>query len=299
MAVVNNWLVAFRLRTLPLALSVIFMGSFLAASHNAFSWPILALAVTTTLFLQILSNLANDYGDSVHGADSADRIGPQRSVQSGAITAANMKTAMFIFAGLSLASGIALIALALMDLPVSYLVGFFVLGLAAIAAAVKYTAGDNPYGYRGLGDVFVFLFFGLVGVVGSYFLYTKAMDWTILLPASAMGLLSTGVLNLNNMRDHVSDEKAGKITLPVRMGFARAKMYHTLLITLAIAAAAIYVALHFQKPNNLLFLISLPLFIRHLTFVIRCTQPQLLDPELKKLALSTLLFCLLFGAGML
>lgn len=293
------WLNAFRLRTLPLALSVIMMGSFLAASHGAFSWSILILAITTTLFLQILSNLANDYGDTEHGADSDDRIGPKRAVQSGAITAADMKKAMYVFAVLSLVSGLALIVLSLVDLPKSYLIGFFVLGLASIAAAVKYTAGDNPYGYRGLGDLFVFLFFGLVGVAGSYFLYTNTIDWSILLPASAMGLLSTGVLNLNNMRDRVSDERAGKITLPVRMGFAGAKVYHLILVSLAIVSASSYVALHFTELNNLLYVFSLPLFIRHLSFVLQCEEPQLLDPELKKLALSTLAFCLLFGIGML
>ena len=296
---IKAWISAFRLRTLPLALSVIFMGSLLAASQSSFRWSVLILAVTTTLFLQILSNLANDYGDTQNGADSADRIGPARAVQSGAITAEAMKKAMVVFGILSLISGISLIVVSLTDLDWWYSVGFLVLGLASIAAAVKYTAGDNPYGYRGLGDIYVFLFFGLVGVLGSYYLHANRFDPTIILPAASMGLLSTGVLNLNNMRDRISDEKAGKITIPVRLGFASAKIYHFALVVSALVAAAVYVALNFNGYWNLLYLLSFPLFIRHLAFVAECNDPQALDPELKKLALSTLLFCILLGTGML
>lgn len=293
------WISAFRLRTLPLALSVIFMGSLLAASQSSFRWSVLALAVTTTLFLQILSNLANDYGDTQNGADSDDRIGPARAVQSGAITAQAMKKAMVVFGILSLISGISLIVVSLTNLAWWYSVGFLVLGLASIAAAVKYTAGDNPYGYRGLGDIYVFLFFGLVGVLGSYYLHANRFDPTIILPAASMGLLSTGVLNLNNMRDRISDEKAGKITIPVRIGFASAKVYHFVLISAALISAGVYVALNYTGYWNFLFLLSAPLFIKHLAFVAECTDPQALDPELKKLALSTLLFCILLGTGML
>lgn len=299
MATTAHWISAFRLRTLPLALSVIFMGSFLAAAAGEFNTWVFLLAVTTTLFLQILSNLANDYGDSIHGADSADRIGPKRAVQSGAITSADMRKAMFVLGGLSLVSGIALIAVALSALPLLYLLIFLALGLASIAAAVKYTAGNNPYGYRGLGDVFVFIFFGLVGVAGSYYLYTNEMDYLVFLPAITMGLLSTGVLNLNNMRDIKSDQKAGKITLPVRMGLDNAKKYHAGLIIGALGAAILFALIQYQGILNLLFLLCLPLFIKHLNFVMACQNPQELDPELKKLALSTLLLCLLFGVSML
>lgn len=294
----KHWLQAFRLRTLPLALSVIFMGTCLAANNGAMHWGVFGLAVLTTIFLQILSNLANDYGDTQHGADSEHRVGPKRSVQTGAISPQAMLKAMGIFAGLSLISGLLLIWVALGGKTWLYGAVFLLLGLASIAAAIKYTAGSNPYGYRGLGDVFVFIFFGLVGVCGSYYLYTNSFDYTILLPAASMGLLSTGVLNLNNMRDIVSDEKAGKITIPVRLGIQKARIYHSLLIVLPIILTSAFVAIHLTHYANFCFLIVLPLLIRHLRAVWKVNDTQLLDPELKKLALTTLLFALSFGLGM-
>jgi 1,4-dihydroxy-2-naphthoate octaprenyltransferase len=231
---ISNWLSAFRLRTLPLAFSCIITGSFLAALYT-FKWEITLLALLTTLFLQILSNLSNDYGDTVHGADSADRIGPKRAVQSGKISKASMKMAMIVFALLALISGLLLLYIALDN--VKTILIFLLLGLSAITAAIKYTAGKNPYGYKGLGDLFVFIFFGIVGVEGVFFLHTQAFSVNGLLPASAIGLLSVAVLNLNNMRDHVSDAKAGKNTLVVKMGFENAKRYHAALIILSFLCA--------------------------------------------------------------
>lgn len=293
---IKLWIEAFRLRTLPLALSTIIMGAFLAANAFAFSWPVFILAVTTTLFLQILSNLANDYGDTQNGADNAERVGPQRSVQSGAITAEDMRIAMGIFALLALGSGIALLAVAFSNW-VNILL-FLVLGIGAIAAAIKYTAGKNPYGYRGMGDIFVFLFFGLVGTAGTYFLFTSHMEPLILLPAISMGCLSTGVLNLNNMRDHIPDQKAGKITMVVRLGFAKAKQYHQALILTAFGAALLYTFAHYQSIWQFAFVLTAPIFLNHLRFVAQTKEPALLDPQLKVLALSTLLFSVLFGLGL-
>lgn len=293
------WISAFRLRTLPLALSVIFMGTFLAAEAEQFDGLIFGLAVLTTLFLQILSNLANDYGDSIHGADSSDRKGPSRAVQTGAISSGAMLKAIYFFSTYALLSGLALIYFGLKDLEWSYNLLFLFLGIGAIAAAIKYTAGKNPYGYRGLGDIFVFLFFGPVGVVGSYFLMSKTFDWTILLPASSMGLLSVGVLNVNNMRDHISDKKAGKISLVVKMGFENAKTYHTALITLAFMSMALFVQINQLPLQAFCFLVTLPLFLRHLRFVWDVKEPEKLDKQLKVLALSTLLFCLSAGFGLL
>ena len=293
---ITLWLSAFRLRTLPLALSTIFMGSFLAANVFAFRWPVFALAVTTTLFLQILSNLANDYGDHQHGADNDGRIGPKRAVQSGAISPKDMRIAMGIFAVLALISGVGLLMVAFNDwLNILLFLG---IGLGAIAAAVKYTAGKNPYGYRGMGDVFVFIFFGLVGTAGTYFLYTASLEPLILLPAITMGCLSTGVLNLNNLRDHVNDKKAGKITMVVRLGYEKAKQYHQALIITAFAAALLFTLAHYQSIWQFAFLLSTPIFINHLRTVAQTKEPALLDPQLKVLALSTLLFSLLFGFGL-
>ncbi|WP_291785670.1 1,4-dihydroxy-2-naphthoate octaprenyltransferase, partial [Cecembia sp.] len=201
------WMHAIRLRTLPLALSCIFMGSFLAAYTGHLRWEVLILAALTTVFLQILSNLANDYGDSVHGADSVERKGPIRAVQSGLISLKEMKRAMFILAGLSLLTGLVLLYVAVQNWVTFSL--FLFLGLLAIWAAISYTSGKNPYGYVGLGDLSVFLFFGLLGVAGTYFLHSLSLSWSILWPAFSLGCFSTAVLNINNIRDIESDQKAG------------------------------------------------------------------------------------------
>ncbi len=293
---IKPWLSAFRLRTLPLALSTIIMGSFLAANVFAFRWPVFVLAVATTLFLQILSNLANDYGDSQHGADNAGRVGPKRAVQSGAISAADMSIAMIVFALLALGSGIALLAVAFKNwLNILLFLG---LGIGAIAAAIKYTAGKNPYGYRGMGDIFVFIFFGLVGTAGTYFLYTNHLDPLVLLPAISMGCLSTGVLNLNNLRDHINDKKAGKITMVVRLGYEKAKQYQQALIITAFAAAILFTIIRYESIWQLPFLLTAPIFLNQLRTINQTEDPALLDPQLKVLALSTLLFSVLFGAGL-
>ena len=296
-SIIKHWLQAFRLRTLPLALSSIFMGNFLAKWQGEFDWSILGLAVSTTIFLQILSNLANDYGDSIHGADSEDREGPSRAVQTGAISKSQMKTAMIIFAVLSLVSGISLLAVAFSDQWFLVLV-FLILGVAAIYAAITYTAGSNPYGYRGLGDISVLIFFGLVGVFGSYYLQTKALDWNILLPALSCGLLATGVLNVNNIRDIESDEKAGKISIPVRIGRDKAVVYHFFLLGLAMLCAVWFALLNDFHWLSFLFVISFPLIIKNAVAVKTKTTAAALDPYLKQLALSTLLFVILFGIGL-
>ncbi len=292
------WLEAIRLRTLPLALSCIGMGSFLAAYDGHFSLPILILAAITTISLQILSNLANDYGDTIHGADSAEREGPKRAVQSGAITSAEMKRAIVILAIISLISGIALIWLALGDQ--WYLALLFLgFGLASIWAAITYTAGKNPYGYMGLGDISVFIFFGLLGVGGTYFLHAGSITWDFILPAVSCGLFATGVLNLNNIRDITSDIKAGKRSIPVRLGRSKAIIYHWTLLALGFGAACWFVALNQASLFSWLFVFSAPLFLINARAVAIHQTASTLDPFLKQLAISTLLFVLLFGIGIL
>jgi 1,4-dihydroxy-2-naphthoate octaprenyltransferase len=297
----NSWLSAFRLRTLPLALSSIIMGSFLAATHNSstnqFDIKIFGLCISTTILLQILSNLANDYGDSQHGADSKDRKGPQRAVQAGLISAQAMKNAMLLFAILALMSGLALLWVALGN-HVTLFLTFLGLGIVAIIAAVTYTAGAKPYGYAGLGDISVLIFFGLVGVMGCYFLYAKNISWDLLLPAISCGAFSVAVLNINNIRDIESDFKAGKLSIPVRLGREKAVIYHFVLLFLGLSSAIIYTVLHWQNPIQLLFLITLPLLLRNVSAVQKNTNPQELDPYLKQMALTTLLFVLSFGLGL-
>jgi 1,4-dihydroxy-2-naphthoate octaprenyltransferase len=292
---IQPWIKAFRLRTLPLALSSICMGSFLAASVGLFQWSIFLLCVTTTILLQVLSNLANDYGDSVHGADHADRKGPSRAVQSGAISLGHMRLAIILFIVLSLVSGVSLLFMAF-GLNWNAFLFFFGLGALSILAAIAYTVGRKPYGYMGLGDISVLIFFGLVGVLGSYYLYTQQINGLLILPALSCGLFSVGVLNINNIRDIESDSKAGKYSIPVRIGKANAVRYHWFLIIGGLTSACIYLYFTYQSPWQLLFLISLPLFIR-IGLAVQTKASEELDPYLKQMALATLLFVLLFGTG--
>lgn len=294
----KNWLEAFRLRTLPLALSCIGMGSFLAAFYGNFSLSVCILSLTTTLFLQILSNLANDYGDSVHGADSEDREGPQRSVQRGSISSKAMFNSIIVFAVFSFISGILLLYYSVGIGSTTFYI-FLGLGLAAIAAAIAYTNGKRPYGYSGLGDISVFLFFGLLGVCGTYFLHAESFEPFILLPAASCGLFATGVLNVNNIRDIKSDKLAGKNSIPVRMGKKNALIYHTIIIILGCIFSILFLILN-QKIQGILIVIpSFLLFSVHLVKVHKAKNSNELDPQLKFLALSTLLFVLLFGFSVL
>lgn len=294
---VSAWISAFRLRTLPLALSSISMGGFLAAVQGRFNGGIFALCCTTTVLLQILSNLANDYGDTIHGADHAGRSGPSRAVQSGAIPATSMLTAIRIFILLSLVSGIGLLLTAF-GLNYRLLITFFGIGLLCIAAAILYTAGSKPYGYAGLGDLSVLIFFGGVGVTGSLFLFTHSVSSWSLLPALACGLFSVGVLNINNMRDIESDRQAGKYSIPVRIGKAKAGLYHWFLLGGGLSAAVIYTLWNYQSPVQFLFLLSLPVFLS-IGKAVNEKPSEQLDPYLKRMALGTLLFVVLFGVGQL
>lgn len=301
MADLKHWLNAFRLRTLPLALSSILVGSALAYPNpdnsHPFRWGILGLAMLTAILLQLLSNLANDLGDHEHGTDNDLRVGPQRAVQSGVIPPAAMKRAMIITGAFAFASGIALIVLAL-GLSIPTLV-FLLLGLLSIGAAVKYTFGRNPYGYAGLGDASVLLFFGIVGVCGSYYLHTRSLDPMVLLPACGFGLLSTGVLNVNNLRDIKNDEASGKITLAVRLGFDGAKGYHGILIVSGLLCLILFTALRFRAMPQWAFLLVAPLLASHMRTVLRAYDPASLDPQLKKLALGTFLSAIAFSTGLL
>lgn len=273
------------------------MGGFLAASVNAFRWDIFLLCILTTIFLQILSNLANDYGDSIHGADNVSRKGPSRAVQSKAISAGQMKTAVVVFVVLCLISGVTLL---LISFGVNWtaILFFFGLGVLSILAAIAYTMGRKPYGYIGLGDLSVLLFFGLVGVMGSYYLFTQHFSWPAILPAFSCGFFSIGVLNVNNIRDIESDRQAGKFSIPVRIGKANAVKYHWFLLTGGLFTALLYSLLDYKSPVQFLFLLSAPFFASIGTAVSQKPSADL-DPYLKRMALSTLLFVLLFGIGLI
>lgn len=289
------WLSAIRLRTLPLALSCIGMGGFLAAGEGKFNSSIFALCCLTTIFLQILSNLANDYGDSVNGADHEGRQGPARAVQSGAISPDQMKRAVTLFIFLSLASGVSLLWISL-AWDWQTLIVFFGLGILSIAAAVAYTVGKRPYGYSGLGDVSVLIFFGLVGVMGSLYLFTHSVSLLNVLPALSCGFFSMAVLNINNVRDIESDKIAGKYSIPVRIGKENAARYHWFLLAAGLASTIIYTAGAFHTPLQLLFLLVTPLLFINGRAV--ATKPSAeLDSYLRQMAMTTLLFVILFGIG--
>ena len=308
---VKKYIQAARLRTLPLSISGIIVGSFLGLNdyvnsplvfaecfgkRNIWSSDIFWLAILTTIGFQVLSNFANDYGDGIKGTDD-HRTGEKRLVASGAITPKQMKQAMVLTAVITLVIALLLIYVSFGKDNFGYSMLFFGLGIASIAAAIKYTVGKSAYGYSGFGDVFVFVFFGLLSVVGSYFLFTKEINFTVFLPAFSIGLLSTAVLNLNNMRDRENDEKVGKNTLVVKIGAEFAKYYHYVLIIASFLFALLYSVIKFESPFQFLFVIAYIPLVKHLLFVVKNKVEADLDGELKKVALSTFFFGILFGLG--
>ncbi len=292
------WLKALRLRTLPLSLSGIVLGSAIAYSNGYENSTVLILALLTTVLFQILSNLANDLGDSQKGADNQDRIGPMRSVQSGLISIKEMKTAVIITALLSFAVAIPLVVIGTKDLPQNVAIFYILLAILAILAAVTYTMGKKAYGYMGLGDIFVFLFFGWVSVLGVYPLFAKSIYPLLILPATSIGLLSVAVLNLNNMRDRVNDKNVGKLTLVVKLGPNIAKIYHAVLILGGLVTLTLFL---FMQGEKLAFIGLLPglILISHLKKVMNTSDPKDFDPELKKVALSTFAIAVLTSIGLL
>lgn len=297
MASLSTWIRAFRLRTLPLSVSGVVMGSFLALSDDAFRWPVFLLAFVTTLLLQILSNLANDYGDSQNGADNTGRIGPERTVQSGAISPRQMREMIFIFITLSLISGIALLTIAGLDYTSRDFQWLLGIGILAILAALFYTMGRIPYGYLGLGDFSVLLFFGYFSVMATYYLHSKSLPLHLILPATSVGLLSVGVLNLNNMRDAQNDLASGKRTLANFIGLKRSRIYHASIVSLAFVLAFIFVLWTGASYWSLISMILLiPVFL-HLKRLYNYADHAHIDRELKTLAIIALAFTVLFGIG--
>lgn len=296
MASVNSWISALRPRTLFLAAATALSGSAVAYSTGKFSIYVFVLTIAIATILQLLSNMANDLGDFQHGTDiTGERIGPKRTVQSGAITPAQMKRAIIIaiiFAGII---GILLIYKALQFMEIEYILAFAALGLACIVAAIKYTAGKNPYGYKGLGDVFSFTFFGLVSVIGTYFLHVHSIDFKPWLPAIGLGLLTVAVLNLNNMRDMENDKKSGKITIPVRIGIQNAKKYHAVLTFGALISFIAYSIIYTSYWYQYLYLLCFLIFIRILIKIYKTKENRLLDPYLKYTSMGTFILSVCFS----
>lgn len=294
--IIKNFIKAARLRTLPLSISGIILGGFLAMSDGLFNGVIFSLALITTIGFQVISNFANDYGDGVKGTD-AIRIGEERMVSSGKISPKQMKKAIMISVILTIIFALFLIYESFGLSNFGYSVLFFILGIVSVVAAIKYTVGNLAYGYSGFGDVFVFLFFGLLSVLGSYFLFTKEIYFLLTLPAISIGLLSTAVLNLNNMRDYQNDKKSKKNTIVVKIGLKAAKRYHYSLLLLSFISAVSYVVITFTKTVQFIFLLAYIPLVIHALFVYNNKEELRLDAELKKVALSTFLFSVLLGLG--
>jgi len=308
---VKNYIQAARLRTLPLSISGIIVGASLAdfrVKTNALmnigvfsetNYLIFILAILTTIGFQVISNFANDYGDGVKGTDNENRIGPKRALQSGTISPKQMLKAIIITSIITFVIALALIYVSFGKNNFLYSAIFFILGIASIGAAIKYTMGKNAYGYSGFGDIFVFLFFGLLSVVGTYFLYTKQLNLSVFLPAISVGLLSAAVLNLNNMRDIENDRNVSKNTLVVKLGSEKAKKYHYFLLIGSLFFALLFNVLNYVKITQFLFLIAYIPVGLHFIRVIKIKEPKEYDSELKKVALSTFLFAMLFSVGSL
>jgi len=288
------WLEALRLRTLPLAASCVLVGSGMAYYKGVFDPSIALLTLLTTLLLQILSNLANDYGDGVKGTDD-HRIGPQRGVQSGVISAKEMKSAVIITAILTFLCGFGLLWLAIPSFNLTFLL-FLVLGILSIAAAIKYTVGKGSYGYYAMGDVFVLVFFGWIGVMGTYYLQNPIFWWPSILPATMVGLLSVGVLNVNNMRDIETDANAGKRTVAVLLGKKKAKQYHISLLVLSILCLIAFIRVTAIENFEVVMIVGILLCYVHGKKVLAAEEPGDLNPLLKQLALSTFGLSLFFCA---
>ena len=297
MSKLQAWIKAFRLRTLPLSLSGIILGSMIALYENHWNTWIFIGSICTTILFQVLSNLANDLGDSQKGTDNKHRIGPERAVQSGVISIKEMKRAVILFSILSAISASALIFIGSQGMPQKTLIFYGVLAFLSILAAITYTVGKKAYGYHGMGDLMVFIFFGLVSVLGVYSLYSKTFEWINLLPAITIGLLSTAVLNLNNMRDISNDRNSGKNTLVVKMGSNLSKVYHSFLIMGAFVSM-FYFLTEINVSLSFIGLIPFVFLFLHVRKVMSTRDPKEFDPELKKVALLTFAVALLTGIGL-
>ncbi len=298
----KKWIKAARLRTLPLSISGILVGSAAAFKEHHTQdnyYIIVILCLLTTLFFQVLSNYANDYGDAVKGTDNENRVGPKRAVQSGEITRKQMKNAMVITSLLSLITSVGVIYVSFGQQNFAAALAYLFLAFASVGAAIKYTVGKSAYGYKGMGDLFVFIFFGLVSTLGTYYLFGHTLDLHIIFPAIGIGLLSMAVLNMNNMRDVENDTIMKKNTLVVKMGFEKAKQYHYFLIVFAAIVFNLFAINSFSKWYQYLYVIGFIPLLKNIGTVTKTKNPRLLDPELKRISLTTFLISLLLSIALI
>jgi 1,4-dihydroxy-2-naphthoate polyprenyltransferase len=296
---VKLWIHAFRLHTLPLAASGILLGNFIAIGYNCFHWGIFLLSLLTAILLQILSNLANDYGDTKHGVDNPDRVGPDRIMQSGKVSVSAMKKMLGIFIALCLLTGIILLFVSLPVIGWPAFIVLLVAGLAAIWASYSYTAAENPYGYKGWGDFFVFIFFGLVCVFGAFYLQTGSFNPFVLLAASGIGFYSAAVLNINNLRDLETDIKTGKKSIPVKLGKKGGRRYHVALILLGSFSFFAFGWVFFLHPLQFVFLLPVVAILLNSLEVLKDISPEKMTANLKKMSIFTLLLVISIGLSLL
>lgn len=291
------WIKAARPQTLFLSLAGVIVGSALAYYYNDFSWKVFILALLTASSLQILSNFANDYGDGVKGTDQ-NRIGPERGVQSGKISPLQMKRAVILFSIIAFIFGLALVYVGCYENLVATL-SFIIVGILAIAAALKYTIGKSAYGYKGYADIFVFIFFGLVSVCGTFYLHTNHFVFHALLPAASMGFLSTAVLNINNLRDEETDKLAGKNTLVVKMGYKNGITYQFILLISAFFSSLLFTIMHYVSPWQFLFVLPFVFLFYSYHNARKIENKSLWNNELKKTALLSFAYSILFFLGII
>lgn len=293
---IKYYLSAMRLRTLPLSLSGAVLGCMLACADYHPGSGVVAMVLLTTVLLQILSNVSNELGDMLSGTDSPQRQGPAYVLSQGKLSVNDFRRMVWIYAFLCALSGLGMIYCSFGTLFCLEALIMVLIGAAAIQSAIKYTLGKKPYGYRGLGDLSVFIFFGLVSVIGSYFMVSHDLgSWKILLPAVSVGCFSVGVLNVNNIRDMESDRQT-RVTTPIRIGEKNAKIYQTVLILLGWTMMLLYSYLRIYDPWHYLYLLTLPFFVLHLSGLWK-RSGKALDPMLPLLVVSTFCFCLLAGFG--
>lgn len=295
MSSITSWISALRPRTLFLAVATSLCGSGIAYSTGNFKISVFILTALTATTLQLLSNLANDLGDYQHGTDiSGERVGPKRTVQSGVISPQQMKRAIAVAVILAMIVGGCLLYEALLFMHVGVVILFIVLGFLSIIAAIKYTAGHNPYGYKGLGDIFSFTFFGPVSVVGTYYLHTHLLDFRPWLPAVAMGLFTVAVLNINNMRDMDNDKKSGKITVAIRLGLKKAKIYHAVLTFGGVLCFLVYSVIYSTEWYQYLYVVTFAIFLKILANIFATKENRLLDPYLKYTSMASFILAIAF-----
>ena len=294
---ISIWLEAARLRTLPLSIAGIIVGNGLAFVGGNFSPLLFFFALLTTISFQVLSNFANDYGDGVKGTDNAQRLGPARVLQQGLLTREELKKGMQLCTAFSLLSALTLIWLSFDKTQLYAALLFLALGIVSIVSAIKYTVGDSAYGYYALGDLFVFIFFGGVSVLGSFYLQAQFLTLELLLPAISIGVFSTAILNLNNLRDMENDLTSNKITLPILLGLVKGKRYHYFLILVGFLSTLSYGYLMGGEYLYFLPLLMIIPFGKHLHRVSNSSGGKAFDPELKVVALSTFAFSILFVTG--